>query len=152
MPFGLNYAGQFDSFTYSSGVIWVLFLFIYLFCFSYFALRGKPNAVRTSVYVTTLALVANLILVTLQVPAIVSLLLGISIYLLVSFFVTRMRLADLLKVSCIVSVNLIIASFVPDYLGLFYDVFVLYIFYLMSENRLKKEAEPLPSPQMPMGM
>jgi len=152
MPFGLNYAGQFDSFTYSNGVMWVLFLFIYLFCFSYFALRGKKEAWRLSLYVTTLALVANIILITLQVPAIVSLVLGISIYLLVSFFVTRMRLADLLKVSCIVSVNLTIASFVPDYLGLFYDIFLLYIFYLMSENRLKKEAAPLPAPQMPIGM
>ena len=155
MPFGLDYAGQFDSFNLSSGLIWVAFTFIYLFCFSYFALRGKEGAFQTALIVTILSLGANIALVFFEVSAYFSLVAGIVAYLIISVFVSNMNARTVLKVSCIITVNYIIAGFVPDYLGWAYDIFLLYIFYLISENRIKKEKESMgmgAGARMPMGM
>jgi hypothetical protein len=139
MPFGLEYGGEFDSFTFSSGILWSLLLFVYFFCFSYLALRGKQNAGRTAFYVTLLAVAANIVFVYLQISAFSALILSIAAYLLASIFVSHMQLNQVIKVICIVTINYIIAGFVPYYLRGVYDLFVLYIFYLISENRLKKE-------------
>ena len=139
MPFGLDYMGEFGSFTFSSGLLWVLLLFLYFFCFSYFALRGKQDAWKIALYVTIIAIIANVVFVYLQISAFSALILSIVAYLLASVFVSHMQLNQVIKVICIVTINYIIAGFVPYYLRGFYDLFVLYIFYLISENRLKKE-------------
>jgi hypothetical protein len=139
MPFGLEYGGTFGYFTFSQGLFWLVFSFIYLFCFSYFALRGKAIAWKWSVYVALLSLIVNVLLVYFQVSAFTSTVLGIGAYLVISFFVTQMQIKQVLKVVCIITVNFIVAGFVPDYFRWAYDIFLLYTFYVISENRLKKE-------------
>ena len=143
MPFGLEYTGSAFS-SQGEGIIWLILSFVFFFVFSYLALRGKDDAVKIAIYVTVCALIVNIVLVMLEVSAIWAGIIGIIAYLIVSQLVINMQVMEFIKTICIVFVNYTIMLFVPDFFLMFYSIFVLYIFYVISENRLKEAAGPMP--------
>jgi hypothetical protein len=148
MPFGLEYTGDFSSF--SVGALWVIYSFAFFFIFTYLALRGTPNAWRTSFKISVYSLLFNICLVWISFPPFLSAVLGICAYLVMSKAITHQDMNEFVKTTFIVFINFAIMMNIPDFLLLFYTIFSMYFFYAQSEARLREAQLPqMSAPQMP---
>jgi len=138
MPFGLEYGGEFPSFAV--GMLWVGYSFVFFFLFSYMALRGKEGAWKIALKITLYLLFFNLCLVWVNFPPKLTAIVGIAFFLVINKLINHQTMNDFIKTSAIVLINFFITLNVPDFLLLFYTIFLMYYFYLQSENRLKSES------------
>jgi hypothetical protein len=151
MPFGLEYTGDFSSF--SVGALWVAYSFAFFFVFTYLALRGSPNAWKTSFKISIYSLIFNICLVWISFPPVPSAILGICAYLVMSKAITHQNMNDFIVTTFTVFINFAIMMNIPDFLLLFYTIFSMYFFYAKSEAKLREsQLPPAPMqgmPQMP---
>lgn len=136
MPFGVEYTQTLDSFSF--GVTYIVYFFIFFFAFTYFALRGKPKGTINSLNITLITLLATMLLVYFEIPPVITTILSIVIYLLTAAWISKQSESQFITTTIMVYINVTILQSIPDWLLIPYTVIILFYFFAKSENDIHK--------------